>query len=66
VRRQHERRPARRLLRLLHENGPMLAQIVDDVAIVDDLLAHEDGAVEIERSCDRLDGAFHAGAVSAR
>jgi len=44
----------------------MLAQIVDNVAIVDDLLAHEDGAVEIERSCDRLDGAFHAGAVSAR
>jgi hypothetical protein len=51
---------------LLHEDRPALAQLRDDVLVVDDLLAHVDRrAVELERALDRLHGAVDARAVAA-
>ena len=47
--------------------GAALAQLLDHVLVVDDLLAHVDGRpVQLERALDRLDRAVHAGAVAAR
>ena len=52
---------------LLDEDRAALAQLLDDVLVVDDLLAHVDGrAVELERALDRLHGAVDARAVAAR
>ena len=47
--------------------GPALAQLLDDVLVVDDLLAHVHGrAVDLERAFDRLHRPVDARAVSAR
>ena len=55
------------LVELLDEDRAALAQLGDDVLVVDDLLAHVDRrAVELERALDGLDGAVDAGAVAAR
>ena len=52
---------------LLDEDRAALAQLLDDVLVVDDLLAHVDGrAVELEGALDRLHGAVDAGAVAPR
>ena len=52
---------------LLDEDRAALAQLLDDVLVVDDLLAHVDGrAVQLERALDRLDGTVDARAVAAR
>ena len=49
------------------EHRAALAQLLDHVLVVDDLLAHVDGrAVQLERALDRLDGPIDAGAVAAR
>ena len=49
------------------EDRSARAQRLDDVLVVDDLLAHVDGrSVDVERVLDRLDGAVDAGAVAAR
>ena len=51
----------------LDEDRAPLAQLLDDVLVVHDLLAHVDGrAVQLERVLHRLHGAVDAGAVSAR
>ena len=56
-----------RVVELLDEDGAALAQLLDHVLVVDDLLAHVDrGAVELERALDGLHGAVDAGAVAAR
>ena len=49
------------------EDRAALAQLLDDVLVVDDLLAHVDRRpVALERALDRLDRAIDAGAVAAR
>ena len=51
---------------LLDEDGAALAQLLDHVLVVDDLLAHvHRRAVELERALDRLHRAVDAGAVAA-
>jgi hypothetical protein len=56
-----------RVVELLHEHGPALAQLGHDVLVVHDLLAHVDGgAVELECALDGLHGAVDAGTVAAR
>src|SRR3954451_16037436 len=56
-----------RVVELLDEDRPALAQPGHDVLVVDDLLAHVDRrAVELERALDGLHGAVDAGAVAAR
>ena len=55
------------LVGLLDEDRAALGQRLDDELVVDDLLAHVDGrAVQLEGLFDDVDGAVHAGAVSAR
>ena len=45
----------------------LVAELVDDVAVVDDLLADVDGAVDdLEGLLDDVDGADHAGAEAAQ
>ena len=56
-----------RVVELLDEDRAALAQLLDDVLVVHDLLAHVDRrAVELERALDGLHGAVDAGAVAAR
>src|SRR3954449_13068879 len=52
---------------LVDEDGAALAQLLDDVLVVDDLLAHVDRrTVELERALDGLHGPVDARAVAAR
>jgi hypothetical protein len=52
---------------LVDEDRAAIAQLLDDVLVVDDLLAHVDRrAVQLERALDGLDRAIDAGAVAAR
>src|SRR5207247_2249505 len=56
-----------RVVELVDEDGSPLSQLLDDVLVVDDLLAHvHRRAVELERALDRLHGPVDAGAVAAR
>ena len=56
-----------RVVQLIDEDRASVAELLDDVLIVDDLLAHVNGrAVGFERALDRLDGAVNSGAVAAR
>ena len=51
---------------VVDEDGALGAQLFDDVAVVDDLVADVDGrAVALEREIHDLDGAVHAGAEAA-
>ena len=53
--------------KVLDELRPHFLQALDDIAIVDDFVAHIDGrAVFGQSALDDLDGADHAGAKSAR
>ena len=55
------------LIGLLDEDRAALGQRLDNELVVDDLLAHVDGrAIELKGLFDDVDGAVHAGAVSAR
>ena len=57
----------RAVVQLLDEDGPLVAQAVDDVAVMDDLVAHVDGrAPFLERHLHDLDGAVDARAEAAR
>ena len=67
VGREHHRRALGHLGLVLHEHRAAVAQLLDHVLVVDDLLAHVDRrAVELERALDRLHGAVDARAVAAR
>jgi hypothetical protein len=56
-----------RVVELVDEDRPALAQLLDDVLVVHDLLAHVDGrAVEVERVLDGLHGTVDPRAVAAR
>ena len=57
----------RDLVELLDEDRALRLQALDDVAVVDDLVAHIDRRAEpLERQLDDLDGAVDAGAEAAR
>jgi hypothetical protein len=56
VRREDQRGVVGNLVDLFDEPGALVAQLVDDVAVVDDLLANVDRAVEdLERFLDHVD-----------
>ena len=64
---EDNRRPLGDLVELLHEDRTALLEPVDDVLVVDDLLAHIDGGtVEIQSLLYRHHGAVDARAVAAR
>ena len=67
--RGEDHRPVRigNLVELLDEDRALRLQALDDVAVVDDLVAHIDGRAEaLQRLLDDLDGALDAGAEAAR
>jgi hypothetical protein len=67
MRREDDGRALRHLGLLVDEDRPARAQLLDDVLVVHDLLAHVHGcAVQVERPLDRLHGPVDAGAVAAR
>ena len=52
---------------VVHENGALVLQFLDDEAVVDDLLAHVDRRAEgLQRDPDNINGPHHPGAESAR
>src|SRR4029077_2553345 len=54
------------LVELVDEDRATLAQLLDDVLVVDDLLAYVDRrSVELERALDGLDGPVDTGAIAA-
>ena len=54
-------------VQFLDEARALVLQRVDDMLVVDDLVAHIDGlAILLERALDDVDGAHHAGAKAAR
>ena len=57
----------RDLVELFHKNGAFVPKRVDDVAVVDDLVAHIDGRSELlERHLDDLDRPVDPGTEAAR
>ena len=59
--------PLRHLGLLVDEDGATLAELLDDVLVVDDLLADVDGrAVQVECVLDGLNGAIDPRAIAAR
>ena len=67
MRREHDQPALGHLVQLLDEHRPQLAQLVDDVAVVDDLVADIDrGAVLAQGHLDHVDGALDPGAEAAR
>ena len=64
---EDHRRIVRHLVELLHEDGAAMLQLLDDEAIVDDLMADIDRrAIAGQRLFDDLDRPIHSGAESAR
>src|SRR5439155_19672362 len=66
MRAEHHRGTVRDGVELLDEHGTLALQIIDDKAVVDDLVAHVDRRAELrERLLYDRDRAVNAGAVSA-
>ena len=64
---KNHRRALRHLVQFLDENRSLLAQRVDNVFIMDDLVAHVDGRPEFFQCLfDDVDGAVDAGAKTTR
>ena len=63
-----DHRPIRRaLIEFLDEDRPERTQALDDMAVMDDLMPHEDRrAVLFQRAFNDLDGAIHPGTEAAR
>ena len=67
VRREHHQRVVRHLVQLLDEHGTLAAQLVDHVAVVDDLVADVDRRpVLAQRLLDDVDRTLDPGAEAAR
>lgn len=67
MRREHHDGAGGRLVQFVDEHGALAAQILDHVAVVDDLVAHVDRrAMQLERALDDVDGAIHAGTEATR
>ena len=66
MRAEHQQRAFGNLGGIVDEDGALAAQILDDVPVVDDLVAHVDRrAVAGEAQLDDLDGAVDARAETA-
>src|SRR6185369_190909 len=64
---EDERRARRHLAEVLDEDRAFVLEVVDDVGVVDDLVADVDRRAElVERALDDLDRAIDAGAEAAR
>ena len=64
---ENDDRAIRRLMEFFHKHGPFLAQRVDDMTAMDDLVTHIDRrAVSLERQLHDLDRAIHTGAEPPR
>ena len=67
VGRQHDHRPVRDLGLLVDEDGALGLQVLNDVQVVHDLLAHVDGRPVLgEGALHRVDGALDPRAIAAR
>src|SRR5579884_1658234 len=67
MRAENDARALGHFLEFLDENGPGAAQLVDDMAVVNDLLADVNRrAVKIEHNLHDIDSAHHARAKTAR
>jgi hypothetical protein len=67
VRREHDRRASGHLVELLDKHRALALEVVDDEAVVHDLVAHVDRRTELgERLLDDGDRAVHAGAEAPR
>jgi hypothetical protein len=67
VGREHQRGARRHVGQVLDEDRALGLEVVDDVGVVHDLVAHVDGRAELlQRALDDLDGAVDAGAEAAR
>ena len=67
VGREHDQPVLGHLVELLDEHGTQRAQLVDDVPVVDDLVADIDRRpILAQRHLDHVDGALDAGAEAAR
>ena len=67
VRREDDGGAIGHLVELADEHGAHRPQPLDDMAVVDHLMAHEDRCtVELDRPLDDVDGAVDAGAEAAR
>ncbi len=63
---EHGDRAGRDVVQLVHEDGAAGAQVLDNVAVMDDLMADIDRrAVFLQCAFDDLDGPFHTGAEAA-
>src|SRR5581483_4982393 len=66
VRAEDDRRSRRNFVQVFDEDRPLLAQILYDVPIVNDLMANIDRRTELaQRAFDDLDRAIYAGAKAA-
>ena len=64
---KHQGVAGRDVVQVFDKDGALGAQVVDDVGVVDDFVAHVDGRAELlQGPLDDLDGAVHAGAKAAR
>ena len=67
MRAEHEQTAFGNLGQVIVEDGAFLAERVDDVAVVHDLVTYVDrGSVDFESEFDDLDGAVYPGAESPR
>ena len=67
VRAEDQRGAGRHVGQLFDEDGAFRFQVVDDIGVVHDLVAHIDGRAEArQRALDDLDRAVDAGAEAAR
>ena len=67
VRREHHRPVVRHLVELVDEDRALGLEVLDDIAIVHDLVTDIDRpAVALDGALDDLDGALDAGAETAR
>jgi hypothetical protein len=67
VRGEDHHRALRHLAQVIGEYRALPAKVLDDVAVVHDLVSHVDRrAVDLERHVHDVDRAVHAGAESAR
>src|SRR4029079_18977236 len=67
VRAEDHGRAVRHFLELINEDRALRTQLVDDIAVVHDFMAHIDRRAErLERALDDLDRAVDAGTESAR
>ena len=67
MRGKHDGPVVRHLVQLVDEDRALRLEVLDDEAIVNDLVAHIDGpSVALERALDDLDGAVDTGAEAAR